>query len=342
MRVLFDITYAARAPYSGTGVYIDRITDALRRIDGVEIEAVANRRRRRAAGGGLGSMRNLLADRWWTAVELPEIGRRVRADVIHHPLPAFARTAPMPQVITVHDLAFERLPEQFDRAFRLYAHRAHRAAARAAGAVICVSETTALDVRELWRVPAERIVVARHGPGQAIMVSEHAREYLLYVGDDEPRKNLRVLLAAYLAYRAQTEQPLELVLAGSASGDGVGIRVEHNPARERLAELYAGAVAVIQPSLYEGFGLTALEAMSAGTPVLAADVPGLREVCGDAALYADPRDPLALASAIKQIAEQPLLREQLATRGRVRAEKFSWAAGARAHLDAYSLAQKRA
>jgi len=342
VRVLIDTTFRCRRPYSGTAVYLERLTDALSRIDGVDVVEIANPRRRPPAGGGLGSVRNLVADRWWTALELPRLAKRTGADVIHHPLPTIARSSPMPQAITVHDLAFERVPEQFDRAFRLYAHRAHRAAARAAGAVICVSETTAADVRELWGVPAERIVVARHGPGQAITVPEHPREYLLYVGDDEPRKNVRMLLAAYLAYRNHSEQPLELVLAGSVSGDDVGVRVERQPTRERLAELYGGAVAVIQPSLYEGFGLTALEAMSAGTPVLAADVPGLREVCGDAAQYADPHDPVAFAAAIEQIAEQPLLREQLAARGHARAAGFSWADCARAHLDAYSLAQKRA
>jgi glycosyltransferase involved in cell wall biosynthesis len=264
------------------------------------------------------------------------------ADLIHHPLPVFARLSAVPQAITFHDLAFERVPEEFDRAFRLYAHMTHRAAALSAGAVICVSETTASDIRELWGVRPERIVVARHGPGQAITTPHRAREYLLYVGDSEPRKNVQVLLAAYRAYREQVDRPLELVLAGSASGIGVGIRIERHPARQRLAELYAGAVAVIQPSLYEGFGLTALEAMSAGAPVLAAHVPGLLEVCGDAAWYADPHDPDAFAAAIKQIAAEPRLREALSERGRSRAAEFSWDDCARAHLDAYSLAQKRA
>jgi glycosyltransferase involved in cell wall biosynthesis len=338
LRVLFDTTYAARAPYSGTGVYIDRITAALSRIDRVEIKTVANGRRRRPAGGGLGSMCNLLADRWWTAVELPRIARRAGADVIHHPLPALARSSPVPQVITVHDLAFERVPEQFDRAFRLYAHRAHRAAARAAGAVICVSETTASDVRELWGVAPERIVVAPHGAGQQFAEPERERAHFLYVGDAEPRKNLPMLIAAYRCYRELAQRPLALVLAGSADADGAGIGVERHPSRERLAELYAGAVALIQPSLYEGFGLTALEAMSAGTPVLAADTPGLREACGDAARYADPRDAAAFAAAMAQIAEQPQLRQGLASRGRRRAAEFSWEDCARAHAEAYSRA----
>jgi glycosyltransferase involved in cell wall biosynthesis len=342
MRVLLDATYAARAPYSGTGVYVDRITEALRRLGDVEVEVVANGRRREPAGGGIGSVRNLIADRWWTAVELPRLARRLGADVIHHPLPALARASRVPQVITVHDLAFERLPDQFDRRFRLYAHRTHRAAALAAGAVICVSETAASDVRELWCVPPERIVVALHGPGQEVVGRELLREHFLYVGDDEPRKNLATLLAAYRRYRERVPAPLPLLLAGAASADGPGMAVERHPSRERLAELYAGAIALVLPSLYEGFGLTALEAMSAGTPVLAARSPGLLEVCADAASYADPRDPESFAEAMVQISQAPALQAQLGELGRRRAARFSWGECARAHVDAYSLAQKRA
>jgi glycosyltransferase involved in cell wall biosynthesis len=338
-----DTTYSCRAPHSGTAVYIDRVTDALARLEGIEVETIANARRRLPAGGGLGSLRNLLIDRWWTAVELPRLARRLSADVIHHPLPALMRSSSLPQVITVHDLAFERLPQQFARAFRLYAHRAHRAAALAASAVICVSDTTAREVQALWGVATDRIVVAPHGPGQDLPRprthgSESAPRHFLYVGDDEPRKNLRVLLAAYAAYRGRAERPLDLLLAGSADANGPGVRVERWPSRERLSELYATAVALIQPSLYEGFGLTALEAMTCGTPVLASDIPGLREVCGDAALYSDPHDPQIFATAIAEIARQPKLREQLAERGRRRAALFSWATCARAHLTAYSLA----
>jgi glycosyltransferase involved in cell wall biosynthesis len=350
VRVLLDTTYAARAPHSGTGVYLERLQDALAGLQDVELQTVADDRRRPPAGGGVGSLRNLMRDRWWTAVELPRLAESLRAEVIHHPLPAFARAARVPQVITVHDLAFERLPERFDRRFRLYAHRAHRAAARAARVVICVSETTATDVRELWGVRSERIVIAPHGPGQQLAPGcgeagarrDAGGDHFLYVGDAEPRKNVPVLIAAYDRYREAADRPLPLVLAGAASAQGAGIRVERDPPRERLAELYAGAVALIHPSLYEGFGLTALEAMSAGTPVLAADVAGTREVCGEAARYANPDDPAAFAAAMAEIAEDPATRDRLAERGRRRAVQFSWSRCARAHVDAYSLALKRA
>jgi glycosyltransferase involved in cell wall biosynthesis len=342
MRVLLDTTYARRAPYSGTAVYLTQVADAMAELDDVELVRVANRRRRAPAGGGLGSVRNLLADTWWTWAELPRLAGRERAAVIHHPMPARAPRTPIAQVVTVLDLAFIRLPDHFDRKFRTYASRTHRAAALAAGAVICISETTAEDARSVWGVPEERIVVAPLGPGQELVTDGPGADveprHFLYVGDAEPRKNLGVLLSAYRLYRDRARNPLELVLAGKAQANGPGVRAERSPSRARLGELYRDAAALVHPSLYEGFGLTPLEAMNVGTPVLAARSPGVTEVCADAALYADPRDPGSFADAMVEIDGDPALRRDLASRGRVRAVQFSWAECARRHAYAYSLA----
>ncbi len=346
MRVLLDTTFAARAPYSGTAVYLERLQAACSQLDGLEIVPACNKRRGAPAGGGLGSVRNLLADRWWTGVELPRLARELHADVIHHPLPAKGakgKGPAVPQVVTVHDLAFERLPQCFSAAFRIYAHHNHRAAAAAASAVICVSETTAADVRALWGVADGRIVVALHGAGQEPgrilgTMPRPPPEHFLYVGDDEPRKSLPTLLAAYRTYRESAVDPWDLVLAGSCAASGQGVRIEPQPGAERLARLYAGAIALVHPSLYEGFGLPALEAMSAGTPVIAARSPGLSEVCGAAACYADPGDSGSLAARMREVVTSEPLRRQLTQRGLARASQFSWASCARAHLETYSLA----
>ena len=340
MRILLDTTFALRG-LSGTGVYLARLTDALRAA-GVEVVEAAHERRPRPAGGGLRSARNLALDAAWTQVELPRLARRTGADLLHHPLPALSRRTGCPQVVTVHDLAFERMPEHFAPAFRAWASRAHRAAARGADAVVCVSETTRLDVMARWGVPAERIVVARHGPGQEpdhlAREGSHARHFL-YVGDEEPRKNLGLLLDAYARYRARSDGvALPLVLAGSASSAGEGVELVAKPDSDRLARLYADAAALVHPALHEGFGLTVLEAMSAGVPVLAARSPGLAETCGDAACYIDPYDAGALAAELGRLAADAGLRHDLAERGRRQAAEFSWARSARRHIEAYSLA----
>src|SRR5436305_1987459 len=338
---MIDTTWVRRAPYSGTAIYIERVADALRMTGEVEVLEVVNTARRPSAGGGPGSFRNLLADLRWEAVEFPRLARRARAELIHHPLPAVSRPASHAQVLTVHDLSFQLLPGCYDGRFRSYARLVYPRVARRAGTVICVSETTAADVRDLWRVPDDRIVVAHHGPGQMIgsgPADGGGRSYFLYVGDEEPRKNLATLLDAYARYRQAARTPVPLVLAGSAEADLAGVMVEPRPSTQRLSELYAGALALIQPSLYEGFGLTALEAMQCGAPVLASRSPGLVEVCAGAALYAEPRAAESFATQMALLSQDHDLRDQLAARGRRRAEEFSWTASAKAHLEAYQLA----
>ncbi|MGI8624932.1 MAG: glycosyltransferase, partial [Solirubrobacteraceae bacterium] len=227
-----------------------------------------------------------------------------------------------------------------------YALLAHRVAARRAAMVVAVSETTAEDLRRRWAVPAERIVVARHGPGQEPETRRPRTanpRHFLSVGDDEPRKNLELLLAGYARYRVAARgagaAPLPLVLAGSAAAAGLeGVETIDRPDAEHLAELYAQAAALVHPSLHEGFGLTPLEAMSAGTPVLAACRAGVCEVGGDAAVYVEPTDAPALADQLAALALDPALRRDRTERGRRRAAEFSWRRSALAHLDAYALA----
>ena len=150
MRVLIDTTYALRGR-SGTAVYLERLIGALQ-ADGIDVVEAADERRPPPAGGGAGSARNLAHDAWWTQIELPRRARDVRADVLHHPLPALAQRAPCPQVVTIHDLAFERLPDCFSPAFRRWAQVTHRRAARGADAVVCVSQTTRRDALARWGV----------------------------------------------------------------------------------------------------------------------------------------------------------------------------------------------
>ena len=342
MRVLIDATYAQRAPHSGTAVYVDRLAAALNALPGVTADLVADGRRRPPGQGGLRSAANALEDLRWTQYELPRRARAARADVIHHPLPARAYAPGVPpQIVTVHDLAFELLPTHFSPGYRRYAQLTHRAAARAAAAVVCVSEATARDVIARWGVPARRIVVATHGPGQQLAATPRADRprHFLYVGDEEPRKNVGLLLEAYGRYAAVAPRPLSLVLAGADHRHvAPGVVIEDRPSAQRLAELHAGAAALVHPAVHEGFGLTALEAMALGTPVIAAPSPGIAEVCGDAARYVPAGDPGALAGALSAVAGSEALRRDLAQRGRRRAALFSWQSSARAHLKAYDLA----
>ncbi len=308
MRVLIDRSFADRGP-SGTQVYVDALVPALRAL-GVDVVEASGRRGRHL---------DPVAEAVWQA----RLARAARgADVLHHPLPASSRTA-VPQVVTVHDLAFLRVPGCFNARFRRTAAVRHRAAARAAAAVVVPSESTAADVRSRWAVDP---VVAPHGPGQAPPMNRGEVRHFLYVGDDEPRKNLGRLRAAHARYR-ERGGTLDLLIAGRAG----------ETARD-LGDLHRHAAALVIPSLHEGFGLPALEAMHAGTPVLAARTAGLAELCGDAARYCDPRDVESIAAGLGELASVPPLREELRRRGTARASAFSWERSARMHVEAYERA----
>jgi len=346
MRVLIDTSFAGRGP-SGTAVYIERLTEALRARGNVEV--IEARRRRRPAPGRsrehgrvLWSALNALLDVAWLQVALRLKARRARADVIHHPLPAWMWRVPHGQVITVHDLAFEHLPEGFGRIWRALARRRHRVAARRAGAVVCVSRTAAADTVGILGADPEAVIVAPHGPGQALPSATGAPtgepRHFLYVGDDEPRKRVPALLEAHRRYAAGRRDALPLVLAGTAAGRANGqplIVGEPRPDAARLGELLAGAAALVHPSADEGFGLTLAEAMASGVAVLAVRNPGTHELCGPAALLVEPD---GLADGMERLHEERDLRAELARMGRERARHLSWDESARLHEEAYARA----
>jgi glycosyltransferase involved in cell wall biosynthesis len=344
MKVLVDTSYAARGP-SGTGVYVAQLVRALRGRGEVEVvEAVQPRRLRPGGGNALRSAANALLDLHWLHRGLPAAAREARADVVHHPLPALSRGLRCPQVVTFHDVAFQEHPAGYGRIWRLLAGRAYRRAASCADAVVCVSEHTAADVAERLGADRSKIVVAPHGPGQAEGEEscESDRTHLLYVGDAQQRKNVGLLLEAYAGYRAASQEPAELVLAGAGAteiaGASPGVRGVPRPTREELVGLYCSALALVHPSSHEGFGLTVLEALALGTPVVAVRNAATQEVAGDAALLVT--GAREMAEAIERLSSDAALREELSRAGRRRAARFSWDASARAHEGAYTLASR--
>ena len=273
--------------------------------------------------------------------------------------PRLLRFAAGARVATVHDLTIHRLPE---------ATRPDTAAALAAelertllGAAMLVTPSEAVRGELVRRgVSPSRVRAIHHGPGQ--LAAQPAAEpppgspprFGLYVGTLEPRKNLPVLLAAWRRLHERLPGAPPLLLCGrwgwhsGALARTVARGVEEGwlahpgyVATPQLAALYRRALLVALPSLYEGFGLPIVEAFAAGTPVVASDLPVLREVAGEAALFAAPADVEAWVAALERLLVDGDLRRDLAARGLARAARFDWRRAAAAHVAVWRLAAAR-
>lgn len=293
----------------------------------------------------------------WNLVGRPPLPASLSAaGVLHAPSPvAIPPAAPGQRlVVTVHDLAFRLYPSLFPPAWRAVYRAGLRRAVRHADAIVAISRHTARDLARHARVDPARIHViplaaslpeTAADPGAVLARLKVPRPYLLFVGTLEPRKNLVRLVRAYR--QAAVRLPHALVLAGPAgwrtqrlhrelSLRGPGrIMLTGRVAAEDLDALYRGADAFCYPSLYEGFGLPVLEALSRGVPTVVADSSSLPEVAGDAALRANPRSVRALAGAIERVLTDRGEAARLAAAGRERAALFSWDQTARMTIRAY-------
>ncbi|MDX1501715.1 MAG: glycosyltransferase family 1 protein [Thermoanaerobaculia bacterium] len=267
-------------------------------------------------------------------------------------LPRRFRLAGGARVATIHDLGWRKVPWTLRPETLVELSESLEHALFEATRLITVSETVRGELEELGLADPGRVTAIHHGPGQLAEVTpgelpDHVPEsYGLHVGTLEPRKNILGLLAAWDRLHELVADPPTLVLCGRFGwkADAIRAAVERATAagravhlgyvtEEELAALYRRARVVVFPSLYEGFGLPAIEAQQAGAPLVASDIPVLREVAADGALDAAPDRPDELAATIARLLAEPTLAREVAERGRRRAGELSWTRSARQTLE---------
>ncbi len=349
MNVLLDATAATNGP-TGVGRYIEELVPRVVATAPDLHFALLLRPELR----GDHVLRRLAADATNVSVrerDLPPVGARrdlssfrwpYDYDVyhcLHSAAPLFVNRR---VIVTIHDLKYVLFPNLIGRAKARYLDAVLRHVARRAEAVICVSEATRRDFAARYgagRMPEQTVIheaasLATVGLESPIP-SDPPRDggYFLYVGELRPHKNVDGLLSAYEIYRRRigaTAMRLHIVgprhksFGGTLDGaDGVDYLGTLPDAA--LLEEYRGALALVLPSKYEGFGLPILEAMSVETPVITSSVSSMPEVAGDAALLVDPAaGPQPLADALERMATDGELRTELSRRGMERAAQFSW------------------
>ena len=363
VKVGFDAT-PLLGPRTGIGTYTERLIDALVRVGPPDLDLVATPFSRRGTDPlveqlppsvGVAGRRlpARLLRHLWTRTAWPPV------EMLSGPIDVFHGTnfvAPPTRharlVVTVHDLAYLHLPEAVDAASLAYRELVPAALSR--GATVCaVSETMRGAIVEAYALPAERVYVTPLGVDESWYAARRLeasdrlalpKEFVVAVGTLEPRKNLRVLLDAYRLASARRADVPPLVLVGAQGwGEALDtsglpepllVRTGHLPL-PLLQQVVASAALLAFPSRYEGFGLPPLEALAAGTPVIAADLAVTREVLGDQARFADPNSADAVLEGLLRSLVSPA-----GTRDsrRERARTFTWERCAEATLHAYRVA----
>jgi glycosyltransferase involved in cell wall biosynthesis len=311
---------------AGTARYLTKLLEGLEQEPDLELH--------RYTWGGAGRVTKVTRDLFWYPVGLRRAARKDGVDVLHCPTMRAPLRPSAPLVVTIHDAAVLRHPEAFNGWTRRYSARTLPRVARAASAIVVVSEFSRDELVDLLSVPESKVRVIPHGVGLPFTADGPRADgdYVLTVSTLEPRKNLSRLVEGF--HRSGLDG-LELRVVGGEGWGGVqvdGDRVQRleNVDDEELARLYRGAAAVVYVSLYEGFGLPVLEAMACGTPVVAPAGPPYDEFAEGIAFQVDPRDVDSIAHGLQRAVasgSQPV--------GVRRAADFTWERMVQSHVELY-------
>lgn len=279
---------------------------------------------------------------FWTQIFLPLALKREKLAVFFSPAHYAPRFVKIPVVLTIHDLSFFRYPEDFKKTDLLKLIWWTNYSVKIAKKIIAVSQATKRDILKIYQLPEEKVKVIYNGYEKSFMnkkgrgFSKIGKNYFLYVGTLQPRKNLITLIHAFAKFSEKIAD-FELIIAGKkgwlyenifkeVASLGLQDKVFFTDyvSEKQLQFLYQHAFAFVMPSLYEGFGLPLLEAMSNGCPVISSYASSLPEVGGDACLYFNPLSEDDLYKKMILLYQNKQLRKKLIDEGKKRIKLFSW------------------
>jgi len=287
---------------------------------------------------------------FWNKIRLPFALRESMPDVYLQPAYMIPFSAPKKSIAIIHDFAWAKFPQSYTCKDRFLQKLTLRNIVKKAQKIICVSKSTKDDLVSYYPEAKERIEVVHLAGNSSLKKITHPRDvlgikekYFLSVGRLEERKNTKRIVEAFYKAKETGNLPHKLVLAGKPGFgyDSILGAISQNERYKKdvvvpgyvkeqdINDLFSGAEALLYPSIYEGFGITALDAMKSGTPVITSDSSSLPEVVGNAAILVDPLDISQIAAKMVQIAGNKKLREELIDKGLRQAEKFSWPKTAR-------------
>ncbi len=360
MNICIDMRPALSRP-TGVGTYLQNLVQALSEIDQQnEYHLFSSSWKERYQPAQYPSRFKIHDRHWpvrllnfgWNHLSFPPIefvlGTTVQ--VVHSPTPLVIPSRRARSVTTMHDLYFYTHPAHTVREMKEDYPKLVKKHCLRSDAVIAVSDYTKKQLVELLGIPSSRIYTIKHGLDPFFLERPPAEQnrqvlekfvipgpYLLFVGNQEPRKNLPLLIRAYQNLGID----VFLVIAGP-HGWGMepielprGVLLTGYVSKSDLRALYQQAAAVVYPSIEEGFGLPLLEGMASEVPVIASRIPAFQEVCNDSCLYFDPNSELELTEQIRSVLQRNDLRQGLVAKGRERIKKFSWKDSAQKTLDLY-------
>lgn len=261
------------------------------------------------------------------------------ADVVLAPsFLEFKRGLSLPQITVIHDMTTFLFPEQRGEEISKRLSDQTLLALKESAKVIAISKSTRKDITKLTPTSSDKTAVIYPGltlfPAMSSELSKtynlKPKNYILFVGTIEPRKNLKNLVAAFELLPEKLQSKYPLVVAGQKGWNALGVekdkRIQYlgRVSDEKLAKLYSAAAVFVYPSLYEGFGLPVLEAMAAGTPVVTSNRSSLPEAAGIAAVLINPDNPKSIAEGLESVLMGKISRAQMVKAGREQAKKFSW------------------